>query len=370
MGSASARPANPLQALGQLRLRLVGLVEALADNRLGKQLLLADVARVVVGVLIPAAVLPGPGSGAQPPRHGRGAVLAHVALRRRQRPSGGVGLRRQRQVDGGLGERVARLRQPHVLDRGGRGGGERERRRVGVADVLGGEDHHPPHDEPRVLAALEHHREVVQRRVGVRAAGGLDPRGDVVVVAVALLVVEDGSTLQGVLDARERHALADLRSVPELPRGGGGQLERVQGGARVAFAAGREELDRRVLDLGRPRARALRRLPARAVAAPHQLRGRAPQDRRDLLGRERLQRVHAQARQESAVDLERGVLGGGADERHQVLLDGRQQRVLLGLVEAVDLVEEQHRAPVAEARGGVTRARSPRAPPRARRRPR
>ena len=31
----------------------------------------------------------------------------------------------------------------------------------------------------------------------------------------------------------------------------------------------------------------------------------------------------------------------------QALLDGRQQRVLLGLVEAVDLVEEEHRLPAA-----------------------
>ena len=44
------------------------------------------------------------------------------------------------------------------------------------------------------------------------------------------------------------------------------------------------------------------------------------------------------------VDLEVRVLGGGADQDQQPALDRRQQGVLLGLVEPVDLVEEQDRA--------------------------
>ena len=43
-------------------------------------------------------------------------------------------------------------------------------------------------------------------------------------------------------------------------------------------------------------------------------------------------------------DLEVGVLGRRADERDRAVLDVRQQRVLLGLVEAMDLVEEEDRA--------------------------
>ena len=44
------------------------------------------------------------------------------------------------------------------------------------------------------------------------------------------------------------------------------------------------------------------------------------------------------------VDLEERVLGGRADERQRPVLDRRQERVLLRLGEAVDLVEEQDRA--------------------------
>ncbi len=51
------------------------------------------------------------------------------------------------------------------------------------------------------------------------------------------------------------------------------------------------------------------------------------------------------AREQRADDLERRVLGRGADQRDGAVLDERQDRVLLGLVEAMDLVDEQHGAP-------------------------
>ena len=166
--------------------------------------------------------------------------------------------------------------------------------------------------------SLQHHREVVQRRVGVRPARGLDPGGDVVVVAVAAFVVQHRPVLQRVLGPRDRDA-----ALAELGRRGERQLERVQRGARVAFAARGEELDRLAVDH-----RVIRHGP--------------PQHRRHLLVAQGLQCIHARAREQRAVDLERGVLGGRADQRDQTVLDRRQQRVLLGLVEAVDLVEEEH----------------------------
>ena len=65
------------------------------------------------------------------------------------------------------------------------------------------------------------------------------------------------------------------------------------------------------------------------------------QDERDLVPCKRLQDGHAAAGEQGRVDLERGVLGRGADERDRSLLDGVQERILLGLVEAVDLVDEE-----------------------------
>ena len=71
---------------------------------------------------------------------------------------------------------------------------------------------------------------------------------------------------------------------------------------------------------------------------------------------ERLEHVDLRPRQQRRVDLERRVLGGRADEDDVAGLDARQERVLLRLVEAVDLVDEEDRAP-ADAGGERLRPR-------------
>ena len=77
--------------------------------------------------------------------------------------------------------------------------------------------------------------------------------------------------------------------------------------------------------------------------------GAAAHDLAQRLRRERLELVHLRAREERGVDLEVRVLGRRADQRHQPVLDRRQERVLLRLVEAVDLVEEEDRPPARPA---------------------
>ena len=72
----------------------------------------------------------------------------------------------------------------------------------------------------------------------------------------------------------------------------------------------------------------------------------------------RLQHVHCRARQQRAVHFEGRVLGGGADEGQQALLDKRQEGVLLGLVEAVHFIHEQNGArPAAPAPASAALAR-------------
>ena len=58
----------------------------------------------------------------------------------------------------------------------------------------------------------------------------------------------------------------------------------------------------------------------------------------------RRQHQHLAARQQRGVELERRVLGRGADQGHRAVLDVGQEAVLLGAVEAMDLVDEQQRA--------------------------
>jgi hypothetical protein len=81
------------------------------------------------------------------------AVLADVCARGVQRCVGRVGLRRARQVGRALGQRVGALRHPHELHGVGRRDRDLQGLRRRVADVLAGQDDHPPGDEARVLAA-------------------------------------------------------------------------------------------------------------------------------------------------------------------------------------------------------------------------
>ena len=63
----------------------------------------------------------------------------------------------------------------------------------------------------------------------------------------------------------------------------------------------------------------------------------------EILERQRLQLDHGAAREERLVDLEVRVLRRRPDQRDEAVLDRVEHRILLALVEAVDLVDEQQR---------------------------
>ena len=145
-------------------------------------------------------------------------------------------------------------------------------------------------------------------------------------MAVALAVIQQGLALQRVLD------LLDPDPAARRPRGLDGALQRGQRHARVPSRPRGQHLQRLVRDRGRVGDAAL-------------VRERAAQQGDHVLGRQRPELVDLGPGEQRRVDLEVGVLGGGADQRQQAILDRRQQGVLLGLVEAVDLVEEEDRRP-------------------------
>ena len=91
---------------------------------------------------------------------------------------------------------------------------------------------------------------------------------------------------------------------------------------------------------------------------PRSVVERAAQQRDHVLVAERLELVDPRAREQRRVHLEVRVLGRGAHEPDEALLDRRQQRVLLRLVEAVDLVEEEDRARGRRPGAAPRRARS------------
>ena len=89
-----------------------------------------------------------------------------------------------------------------------------------------------------------------------------------------------------------------------------------------------------------------------AAAESARVGDRAVDEHAEVVVGEQLERQQQRPRQQRRDDRERGVLGGRRDEDDPAVLDAGQQRVLLGLREAVDLVEEQHRRDAVEVAAG------------------
>src|SRR4051794_19401473 len=69
----------------------------------------------------------------------------------------------------------------------------------------------------------------------------------------------------------------------------------------------------------------------------------------EIFDAERLQREELRARDERTVDVEEGIVRGGADKAQGAALEMRQEYVLLGFVKPVDLVHEKDGALAVEA---------------------
>jgi len=289
---------------------------------------------VVVGVLVAVAVCETLGAGvvgvAQVVGHLEGAALAHVVERGLDGEVGGVALGGGGDEGHGLGERDLGLGHAHELGDLERRVGHDERVGVGVAHVLGGADDHAARDEAGVLACVEHLGHPVERGVGVGAAHGLDEGRGGVVVGVVVAVVDDGLALDGVLGHGE--GVAD-DAVGVGLCGERADLEGVERAARVAVA-----------QLGDVVERLVGQLDTVGAKPPLGVGQRAAHDELDVVGGQGPELEDLRARDERGHDGEEGVVGGGADEQHHALLHVGQQHVLLGLVESVDLVDEEHGA--------------------------
>lgn len=119
---------------------------------------------------------------------------------------------------GGLGRRVR----------------DHEPLRLGVAHVLGREDHHATGHEHRVFARFQHAGEVVDGGVGIARAHALDEGRDHVVVLFARLVVA-----QVAMAERGAEQLHRQLAVPGLEQVHG-QLEAVERPPGVPFHRARE----------------------------------------------------------------------------------------------------------------------------------
>ncbi len=248
-------------------------------------------------------------------------VSRAIAPRLAERGVGGVRFRRGGEIDHQLRDRQFALGRAEPVV--GVPGGERlhQRLRVGEADILDRGAGQPAQDVDRVLAAGQHARQPIERRIGIRAAQRFVQRADQVVVALLRLVVERRAALH------ER-----------------GQLLRPERRRR----RGRRSISSTRLSRKRPSPSAIARNAARPSSVSGSAWPRCASARASRVSSvavvEPAQHEHLGARQQRADQLEGRVLGRRADEDHRAVLDIGQKRILLGAVEAVDLVDEEQRA--------------------------
>ena len=258
---------------------------------------------------------------------GRGVLLAHGALRSPEAPVDRVTLGRLGEIDHRLGDGELALGEADEMKRPLRGGRHGERIRIRHADVFRGEAHEAPQDVHGVFAPLEHAREPVERGVGIGSPQGLVKCGDEIVVLLTRLVVE------------QRLALGGLAHQPGIDPAalacqGRGGFENVQGRARVP----------RCLKTATRRSASSSASKLHGAQAPLGVLQGAAEKRDDVLFLQSFQHEHARAGEQGRDDLEGRVFRRRADEGEHAVFDVGQEAVLLGLVEAVDLVDEQNRA--------------------------
>ena len=225
----------------------------------------------------------------------------------------------------------SRLWEPDELDSLGCCGGDPKRVGIGHPDVLAGEDHQAPCHKAWILAGLDEARHPVEARVGIRASQALDESRDEVVVLLA--PVAEGSCLAGTLDVFHRDRGQPPRGCARLRCRAPGSTpceghRHFQGGEhRPGVAFGQVDQARQRVRIG------LEALDMQGAF------GKLAKVRRC----ESLESPERRPTEQGSVEREERVLRRRTDQDDHALLDPGQERVLLSLVETMDLIEEQDR---------------------------
>ncbi len=310
-----------------------GIPQPCAADGVGHELLAHEVAGIVVGVEIVGAVAEffheRCGGVAQMQGHGEVAAALYFGQGCGNAYVGGVALGACGEIDGAFGKWDAAFGHAYLMQGVEGGVGQEQGVGVGEAYVFGCEDDEATCYELGVFASGYHACEPVEGGVGVGAAYAFDECRHDVVVHLSAFVVGLGVLLE---------VVGDVGVVDDNGLAGGGglleQFEDVEQLARVAACVAEQGYGGAYVD---------------SAVGKHAVGGECVVEQAlHLCFVERFERVHLRARQQRAYDFERGVFGGGADERDYALLDGSEQAVLLVFAETVYFVDEQYGTPFGE----------------------
>ena len=276
------------------------------------------------------------------------SARTHIRNRAVNRVIRRIRLRRERTINHRLREDNASLRHAHQRHRLRRSRRHLQRLRISQANILTRQNHDATRHETRILAALQHARQIVHRGIRVRAAHRLNEGADHVIMLIARTVVADRGAVhrlrsmrQGDAHRRGRVSLFGTgfcgasfcrgisRSFSLTKRNRSRRLQRGQGAASIA-SRNRREVGAGIL-INDCCAAKTARVSQRTV--------------NQVLNIGLLQRMNPQqqrARQQRRNNAERRVLGRGRHQNHPAVLHAGQERILLSLRKTVDLVEEEH----------------------------
>ena len=271
---------------------------------------------------------------------GEGAAFLQVGLRGPESGVGRVALWRGGQINGGVGQRDLRLGQAEKFAGLLGGDGEEQPAGVGQADILAGGNDEAPGNEADVFPGMEHFGQPIERGIGIAAADAFDEGADRIVVRIILGIVDHGFALDAFLDDGAGQADGAIRR-----RFGGqrGQLEGVEAAAGVPVA-----------DLGQMRGGLLIKADLPGAQTAFRIGQSTVQEGAQIGRRERTKLEDERAGDKRAVDVEKWIHRRRPDQPHRAALHVGKEDILLGFVEAVNFVDEEHGAGAVagEAQGG------------------
>ena len=243
--------------------------------------------------------------------HGLGRCIACSPHRRTESAVQAVRLGGSRQVDTGFGQREVAFRRPEEVKRIPGGYGDLQGSGIGQADVFHRHAHQAACEVHRILAAVQHSGQPVQRTIRIRAAYGLVQRGDQVVVLLTGLVVPRKPALQCGFNVMQEYR----SSVPhQVSR----RLEGIQRPAGIPVGGIRQPVERFVFDL-----------QVTLSETPLTIRQRAPRQVRHRLPPKGLQHEYPGPAEQRPDDFKAGVFGGSPYESDGSGLHVGEERILL-----------------------------------------
>ena len=285
------------------------------------------------------------------------STRTHIRNRAVNRVIRRIRLRRERTINHRLRQDNTRLRHAHQRHRLRRSRRHLQRLRISQANILTRQNHDATRHKTRILAALQHARQVVHRGVRVRAAHGLNERTHHVIMLITRTVVADRGAVHRLRSMRQGDAHGRgrfRRLLPRLPRrvcqicqilGGAGRFcrslfglakgnrsRRLQGGQGAAGVASgnRREVGARI------------RINNRRTIKTARVSQRTVNQTLNIGLLQRMNPQQQRAREQRRNNAERRVLRRSRHQNHPAVLHTGQERILLSLRETVNLVEEQH----------------------------